>query len=167
MLDPILRRWALAALLASAAMLAVAHASETFGHLSPCTLCLQQRQVYWVALAVAAAGVAADLTPLKGVLGRLICLVLALTFAVGMAIAAYHAGAEWKWWPGPAACSSSGGGVSAASMAALLQGAKISAPHCDEAAWRGLGLSMAGWNVLVSAGLMIASLLAAVRKERR
>ena len=48
-LRPILDRWRLFALLASVAMLATAHAFETFGGLAPCELCLKQRTVYWVA----------------------------------------------------------------------------------------------------------------------
>ena len=43
-LDIVLKRWPFFALLASAAMLAVAHGFETFGHLAPCHLCLKQRE---------------------------------------------------------------------------------------------------------------------------
>ena len=53
LLRPFLDRWRLCALLASAAMLATAHAFETFGGLAPCQLCLRQREVYWAAAAVA------------------------------------------------------------------------------------------------------------------
>ena len=55
MLNPILERWRFFALLASATMLAAAHAFQTFGGLAPCELCLKQRAVYWVAGAIAAA----------------------------------------------------------------------------------------------------------------
>ena len=61
--------------------------------------------------------------------------------------------------PRPTTCASTGAGVSAAALANLLHGAKVSAPHCDEAAWRFLGLSMAGWNVLISLKLAVYSLL--------
>jgi disulfide bond formation protein DsbB len=91
---------------------------------------------------------------------------LALIFAAGVALAVYHAGAEWKWWPGPTACSSTGGGVDAGQMADLLGGAKIKPPACDTAAWVFLGLSMAGWNALISLKLTILSLLA-MRHEWR
>ena len=50
----ILRHWPALAFVTSAAMLAIAHAFETLGHLAPCTLCLYERQVYWLALPVAA-----------------------------------------------------------------------------------------------------------------
>ena len=57
-LRPFLARWPLVAALVSAAMLAIAHAFERFGGLAPCTLCLRQREVYWVALAVGLVGFA-------------------------------------------------------------------------------------------------------------
>ena len=145
-----LRHWPALALVTSAAMLAIAHAFETFGHLPPCELCLYQRDVYWWALPVCAAAVIASraavlkrLTPWLGV-------AMALIFLTGAGIAVYHAGAEWKFWPGPSTCSGSAGAVSAKALGALLQGAKIAMPHCDQAAWRFLGISMAGWNALIS-----------------
>ena len=63
------------------------------------------------------------------------CWLLGLAFLVGCGVAAYHAGAEWKFWPGPTACASTGGGVSAADMAAFLKGAPVRPPACDEAPW--------------------------------
>jgi disulfide bond formation protein DsbB len=145
----VLRHWLTLALLASAGMLAIAHGFETFGHLAPCTLCYYQRDVYWTAAPIAAAGLVLTRTPLKG-LAPLVGWLLALTFLAGLGIAVWHAGAEWKFWPGPKACSGGGGAASVAGLAALLKGAKVEAPHCDEAAWRFLGLSMAGWNALIS-----------------
>src|SRR3990167_9696153 len=119
LIDRCLRNWPLVAALASALMLAIAHAFETFGGLAPCTLCLRAREVYWVAAGVALAGMlvvrmrdgARFRTAFNALLG--------LIFAVGLGVAVYHAGAEWKFWPGPTACASVGGGVSAGDMAAL------------------------------------------------
>jgi disulfide bond formation protein DsbB len=51
-------------------------------------------------------------------------------------------------------------------MTDLLQGAKLRPPACDKAAWVFLGISMAGWNALVSLGLTLASLIAALRPLR-
>jgi disulfide bond formation protein DsbB len=147
-------------------MLAIAHASERFGGLAPCTLCYYQRDVYWAALGVGIVGFALTYLPIDG-LGRAADAVLALVFLAGAGIAAYHAGAEWKWWPGPTTCSGGGGSVGAADLHAFLNGAKYAAPRCDEAAWRMLGLSMAGWNVLVSLGLVALSLAAATRTGRQ
>lgn len=146
-------------------MLAVAHAFEHFGGLSPCTLCYYQRDVYWAALGAGLIGFA--LMYLRQPwLSRAADAILALVFLIGAGVAAYHAGAEWKWWPGPTTCSG-GGTVDAAGLKAFLDGAKFAPPRCDEAAWRMLGLSMAGWNVLISLGLVGLSLTAAARTNRQ
>jgi disulfide bond formation protein DsbB len=164
--DPFLERWRLTAFLASALMLAIAHAFETFGHLAPCTLCLKQREVYWVAGAVAlVAMVVIRLAPQKP-WRTLSDLILGIIFLIGCGVAVYHAGAEWKFWPGPTTCASAGGRPSAAAMEALLRGASVKAPACDKAAWVFLGISMAGWNALISAKLAILSLIAARRDSR-
>jgi len=162
----ILDRWRLCALASSALMLAIAHGFETFGGLSPCTLCLRQREVYWTAAAVALTGLLIERLPpgrrWRGAFDAL----LAVIFLAGVGLAAYHAGAEWKFWPGPTACSSSGGAVNAQAMTDLLHGAKLRPPACDQAPWVFLGLSMAGWNALVLLKLSAFSLLA-LRHDRR
>ena len=162
-MDAVLARWPWWALFSSALMLAIAHAFQTFGGLDPCILCLKQREVYWVAGTIALVGIAAGYTPFKAWAPRLVDGLLAIAFLVGMGIAVWHAGAEWKFWPGPAACALNRHGVSAADMAAVLSGAKTHAPSCEEAAWRLFGISMAGYNVLISLKLAILSLLAAKR----
>ena len=144
-----LKHWLALALAASVGMLAIAHGFETFGHLAPCTLCYYQRDVYWTAAPIALAGLVLARTPAAR-LAPLVGWLLALTFLVGFGLAVWHAGAEWKFWPGPKACSGGSGQATAAGLTALMNGAKIAAPHCDEAAWRLLGLSMAGWNALIS-----------------
>jgi len=161
---PLLARWPFVALMASAAMLAAAHAFESFGHLAPCTLCLKQREAYWIALAVAAVGIAGEFTPWRERSRRIAAALLALAFLYGAGMAVYHAGAEWKWWPGPAACSGGAGGVSTGDLEAILKGDKITMPACDKAAWVFLGLSMAGWNALISAALAGFSMAAALRR---
>lgn len=155
--------WPLIALLASAAMLATAHAFETFGKLYPCTLCLKQREVFWVAGTVALIALAARYTPWAARLRRPFDMLLAVIFLYGAGLAAYHAGVEWKWWPGPTTCS---GGTTAAAgdLVAMLKGDKIKPPACDKAAWIFLGISMAGWNALISLGLAAAALTAGLRK---
>ncbi len=155
------RAWPAAALFASAAMLAAAHAFETFGGYDPCVLCLRQREVYWAAIAVAlvAIGVAALLK--REELRRGVTFLLALVFLTGAIVAAYHAGAEWKFWPGPGTCAAGGlGGMTATDILdALSKPGK--APSCDEAAWRLFGLSMAGYNALISLALAGLSFAAA------
>jgi disulfide bond formation protein DsbB len=160
-LRSILDHWTLSAACASAAMLAVAHAFEKFGGLPPCHLCLYERQVYWVAICVAVAGFALGYMRLRWA-GRAANIALTLIFLFGAGLAAYHAGVEWKWWPGPSSCTG-GGMINAGDLSSFLAGAKVRPPQCDVAAWVFLGLSMAGWNGVVSLGLTGISALAARR----
>jgi disulfide bond formation protein DsbB len=159
----LLDHWPLAAACASAAMLAAAHAFETFGHLNPCHLCLLQRDVYWTSLSVGVVGFVLGYMRF-GWARRTADGLLALIFLGGMGLAAYHAGVEWKWWPGPASCTG-GGTVTAGQLSAFLNGSKATIVQCDEAAWRMFGVSMAGYNALISLGLTVVSVLA-VREAR-
>jgi disulfide bond formation protein DsbB len=159
----VLKRWPLFALAISAAMLAAAHAFESFGGLAPCHLCLKQREVYWWAMAVAAVAVAASFIRAYAPTPRIASLVLAGLFAYGTYLAVFHAGAEWKFWAAPATCASTGP-VSASALQAFLHGGGAHQPACDVAPGRVLWLSMAGWNAVISAGLVLASLAAAMFK---
>lgn len=160
LIDRCLRNWPLIAALSSLLMLAIAHAFETFGHLAPCTLCLKAREVYWVALTVGGLAFVAQLFLKDDRVRRLGSLLLAVVFLVGVGVAVYHAGAEWKFWPGPKTCAS-GAIPHLTSLDAVMKGESIKAPACDTPAWVFLGLSMAGWNGLISLKLLIYSVLAA------
>lgn len=159
-IDRCLQNWPLVAALSSALMLAIAHAFETFGGLAPCTLCLKAREIYWLALTVGGVAFAAQLFLKDDRIRRMASLVLAALFLVGVGVAIYHAGAEWKFWPGPKTCAS-GAIPQLTSLDAVMKGDSIKAPACDTAAWVFLGLSMAGWNGLISLKLLVYSLLAA------
>jgi disulfide bond formation protein DsbB len=64
----------------------------------------------------------------------------------------YHAGIEWQWWAGPQECSGTGASIGpAGGLAKQLE--SFSVVRCDEAAWRFLGLSLAGYNALISLAL--------------
>ena len=160
-----LNRWPWFALIASALLLAAAHAFETFGHLAPCTLCLRQREAHWAVLTIAAVGIGISFTPLANLCYRWICLALAVAFAYSTYMGAFHTGVEFHWWPGPTTCASTTATntVTAEAMARMLGGGRIRAPACDVAVWYFAGLSMAAWNGLISVGLMAASILSAWR----
>jgi disulfide bond formation protein DsbB len=166
-LRPFLDRWRLCALIASAAMRAIAHAFQTFGKLAPCPLCLRQREVYWIAAGVALAFMVIVRLPGGPRWRQASCWLLALIFLAGAGVAAYHAGVEWKFWPGPTTCSGVAGGVDVQAMSGLLSGAKIRPPACDKPAWVFLGLSMAGWNALAALGLAVLSAAAALRERAK
>ena len=130
--------------------------------LKPCPLCLEQRYPYYFAIPLAALvllGVSAGASR-KVLLAALFVIAAGMLWNVGLA--GYHAGIEWKWWPGPQDCSGPIDSLGSANDL-LRQLESINVVRCDEAAWRFLGLSLAGYNVLISlalAGVAIWGLLA-------
>lgn len=151
--------------MASLVILAIAHGFETFGRLAPCELCLKERDVYWAAAVVGVfGGLAAFRAPRLRVWA---CALLALVFLGGALLAAYHAGVEWKFWPGPESCTGVHVRISVADMDRLLHGGVMAIPRCDKPAFVFLGLSMAGWNAVLSLALALASLWAAAFNLRK
>ena len=128
--------------------------------LAPCPLCLQQRIPYYIVIPLAALiAVGAR----SGVSRRVLMAGLwltALVLLVGVGLATYHAGVEWKWWAGPQDCAGAGAPFTPGTAGNLLnrmQTAQV--VRCDEAPWRWLGLSLAGWNALISFGLAALALM--------
>jgi len=133
--------------------------------LVPCPLCLEQRYAYYLAvpLGVLVAIAAAKDAPRPVLLAGLALLTLA---ALGNAVlGGYHAGVEWKFWPGPSDCTGPVGNLgSAGSLLDRLD--KVKVVMCDEVQWTFLGLSLAGYNVLISL-LMAAIAILGLAKTAR
>lgn len=134
----------------SAVTLIGAFGFEYIGGLEPCALCLQQRVPYWIAIALGLTAVAVQMGRQPAIMVDVLVAATGALFIGGAILAAYHAGAEWKWWPGPATCSSASYDAPATieELRRQLEGIKI--VPCDEAAWRLFGLSLAGYNFLIS-----------------
>jgi len=144
---------ALVAALAIAAIAAATIAGAWFFQLvldiRPCPLCLEQRYAYYLAipLAVLTAFVAASKGSRTLALAGLAVLAFAALGNAGLG--AYHAGVEWGFWPGPTDCTGPVGNLgSAGTLLQRLDTVKVI--RCDEVQWRFLGLSLAGYNVLIS-----------------
>jgi disulfide bond formation protein DsbB len=125
--------------------------------LEPFPLCLEQRIAYYFAipLALIVAFAAASGAPRALLTAALALIALAMLINAGLGV--YHSGVEWKFWPGPADCS---GPVTSLGRASDLmrQLRNVTVVRCDEAAWRFLGLSLAGYNVLISLALAGAAI---------
>ncbi|TWA90406.1 disulfide bond formation protein B [Bradyrhizobium stylosanthis] len=123
----------------------------------PCPLCLEQRYAYYLVIPVGAltALAARSGAPRPLLLAGLAILVLATLANAGLGT--YHSGVEWGFWKGPTDCS---GPVinlgNAADLLSKLDTVKV--VRCDEVQWRFLGLSLAGYNVLIS--LLMAAIAA-------
>lgn len=142
------QRAALLILVIATATIAGAWVFEYLGY-APCELCLKQRWAYYTAIPLALATAAAG--PSFPAIQRFGLAILGLTWLASMVFGIYHSGVEWGWWVGPTSCTGTGG----------LSGGlpDLSAPvvMCDRAAIRILGLSLAGWNAVISLGLAFAA----------
>ena len=127
----------------------------------PCPLCLEQRVAYYVAIPLSAMillGLSVN-SSRKVIALALFAIACAMIWNAGLGV--YHSGVEWKWWPGPQDCSgpipnfSTGGTI-------FDQINKTRVVRCDEAAWRFLGLSLAGYNALISLALAAIALVGSV-----
>jgi disulfide bond formation protein DsbB len=148
---------ALAVAAIAAATLAGAWFFQLVLDIQPCPLCLEQRYAYYLAvpLGVVIAIAAAKNAPRAVVIAGLAILALAALANAGLGT--YHAGVEWGFWKGPTECT--GPVVNLGSAGNLLDRLDtVKVIRCDEVQWRFLGLSLAGYNVLIS--LLMAAIAA-------
>ena len=158
-------RLASAVLLLALAAILGALAFEHIGGYAPCPLCLQQRYAYYAAIPMLLLGLLL-INPARPTPAAILFAAVAALFLVNAAFAGYHAGAEWKFWPGPDTCAASTDGL--AGGGGLLKDLETThVVRCDEAALRILGLSLAGWNALISLALAAGSWAAAQAMLRR
>ncbi|MEX0371809.1 MAG: disulfide bond formation protein B [Tateyamaria sp.] len=139
----------------SAALLMGAFAFQHLGGLAPCKMCIWQRYPHVIAIVIGAAAFFLPI-PLLIALG-------ALAAAATAAVGGYHVGVEQGWWEGPSSCSSSAiGGLDPDALFDQIMDAPL--VRCDEIAWQLAGLSMAGWNMVIS--LLLAAIWVAALRVR-
>jgi disulfide bond formation protein DsbB len=141
---------------ASVAILAAVWIFQSFGY-APCELCLTQRYAFYAALPLAL--LTALVNRSSHGLARTGFALLALVFAASTVLAAYHTGVEYHWWQGPTACTGGPGSLDVNDLVKALDSIKV--VRCDEVQLRIAGLSLAGWNVVVSAALAVYAAVAA------
>jgi disulfide bond formation protein DsbB len=122
----------------------------------PCPMCLEQRWAYYaiIPLAVLIALLARAGAPRVMLIAGLALIALAALCNAGYG--AYHAGVEWKFWPGPTSCTGATLNLGGGSLLDQLD--KVKVVPCDVVQWRFLGISLAGYNALIS--LSMAALAA-------
>jgi disulfide bond formation protein DsbB len=123
---------------------------------APCELCLWQRWSYYAAIPIAL--LVALAAPGRPDFARAGLVLLAILWLGSMVFGVYHAGVEWKWWLGPSTCGSQAG------FSGGLPNLGAPVILCDTAAIRILGLSLAGWNALISLGLALVA-IAGLRRQ--
>jgi disulfide bond formation protein DsbB len=133
---------------------------QYIGNYPPCEMCHWQR---WPHIASAVIGLGGGILLMTGLLSARLAPVVAalaiLAVAVSGGLGVFHAGVEWHFWPGPTACTTgfhyTGGPIDL----------NAPVPHCDIAAWRLFGISMAGYNAIISLGAAAFGALMLVRKR--
>lgn len=137
------------------ALMAGALGSEYIGGLFPCEMCHWQRWPHYTAIVLALMA----LILRNGGYARTLTALAAMAIITSGAIGVYHAGVEYGLWEGLTRCSSTAQGVTLEDI--------MAAPmvRCDVAQWTLFGISLAGFNALISipAGLFVLNLL---RRER-
>ena len=134
--------------LSSIGLLGGAFAFQYLGGLAPCVLCIWQRWPHGIAIVL---GLAAFALAGRRAGGWLLCLA-GLVLLTGGGIAAFHVGVEQGWWQGTSECGAS---LSTAGGLDALRESILAAPvvRCDEVPWSLFGISMAGYNFLISLAL--------------
>ncbi len=133
---------------------------QYLGHLPPCEMCHWQRWPLIAASVVGLCGGAFFSSGSNGTARGIALLTIALVAASG-AIGAYQAGVEWHWWPGPSECTG------ARFVFHGLDNLNVpGAVRCDVAAWRLFGISLAGYNALISLGSATIGAVLLIRGRR-
>ncbi|UXN75299.1 disulfide bond formation protein B [Devosia sp. A8/3-2] len=137
------------------AAIAGARGSQLIGGLVPCELCLEQRPAYyWGLPLLLLVLLARNKLPLT--VWYVAMAIVAAIFARGTFMGGFHAGVEWGFWPGPTACTGVGGPMDFNSLNNLNDAHVIG---CDVVQFRFLGISLAGYNALISAAIVVLLLV--------
>ncbi len=139
------------ALIIPGALMAGALGSQYLGGLAPCEMCLWQRWPHYAAIGLAAL---AFVLP-----HRALVWLAALAILISGGIGIFHAGVEYHWWEGLTQCSQVPGSGGSGNILADIM--KTPLVRCDEAQWRLFGISLAGYNAIISivGALLIMRLL--------
>jgi disulfide bond formation protein DsbB len=160
------KKAALAALILGLAAILGALGSEFIGGLMPCELCLEQRwPYYWGLPLLAAILVLWNRIPLQ--VWFIAMAIVTAIFTWGAYMGAYHAGVEWGFWPGPTSCTGTGTAIDFSQLNDINAARVV---PCDVVQFRFLGISLAGYNALVSlaiVGLLGLAMFDQWRRTRR
>jgi disulfide bond formation protein DsbB len=151
----------LIALLLPVALLGGALGSQYLGGLHPCEMCYWQRWPHAAAIVLAALAFTA---PAETSRSRNLTLLAAFCICVSGIIGVYHAGVEARVFEGFTTCTATGKGLSTADLLRQISSAPL--VRCDEVQFRFLGISMAGWNAILSLGGAAAILFLSLRGRR-
>jgi len=158
---PIFRRARLLALAAPVLLLGGALLFQFAGGLYPCEMCIWQRWPHVAAIVLALAAFAT-----RGALARVLVVSAGFAILVSAGVGLFHAGVEYGWWQGITGCSIMGGASNRSDADILADIMAAPVIRCDVAPWSLFGISLAGYNAILS-GLSGAAVLLMVGKATR
>jgi len=148
------------ALAVPAALLAGAYGSQYFGHLFPCEMCWWQRYAHFAALVAAVLAYALRGFPDRG---RSLVWLAALAILVAGGIGFYHAGVEMGVFPGITQCTTRAHGSPDEMLRQIMDSPLF---RCDQVQWSLFGISLAGWNFLISTASALLILWLSLKRPR-
>lgn len=151
-----LARWI--ALLLPLTLIAGALASQVLGGLYPCEMCHWQRWPHYAAIGLAALSFVVPRTSGK----RALVILAGVAILVSGAIGVFHAGVEYHWWQGITACANTLGATGGDLLAAIVRQPVV---RCDVPQWTLFGISLAGFNAILSIAGALAVLILATRRR--
>ncbi|MCW2412966.1 MULTISPECIES: disulfide bond formation protein B [unclassified Sphingobium] len=135
--------------------------SQHVGGLFPCEMCMWQRWPHLGAIIAALAAIALRRTP---PMSAMFTMLAALAIATSGAIGAFHAGVEYGWWQGLTSCTATMDTSSGQSMLDSIMSATL--VRCDVAPWSMFGISLAGYNAILSLGGALLILILVLKWSR-
>ncbi|MGB7373501.1 disulfide bond formation protein B [Pontixanthobacter sp.] len=129
-----------------ALLLGGAYVSELIFGLYPCEMCWWQRWPHFAALAFALSSIA---TPFRRMMTGLAAVAILASGAIG----GFHAGVEYGWWDGITSCAIIAAAAGGNALESVMNAPMV---RCDAAPWDLFGISLAGWNCVISTGSAIA-----------
>lgn len=158
------RNWPLLALLLSLSLWMGALGFQHIGGMTPCQMCYWQRHAHKAVLAIAILALIVQQLTMDRRWERRFLLLIGLAFLVSFGLAFWHTGVEYKWWEGPKSCMGGAVTIDPADILKALE-TPVKMPSCGEVPWSMLGISMAGYNAMISLGAAIMSFLFAIKAK--
>ncbi len=149
------RNWPLLALLLSLSLWMGALGFQHIGGMQPCQMCYWQRHAHKAVLLIAILGLLTRQTTMDRRWERMFLVLLGLAFLVSFGLAIWHTGVEYKWWEGPRSCMGEAVAINKEDILKALE-SPVKMPSCGDIPWIMLGISMAGYNAIIS---LIAALM--------
>lgn len=150
------RNWPILALLLSLSLWLGALGFQHIGGLHPCQMCYWQRHAHKAVLVIAVLALIARYIVKTDKWDRVFLMLIGIAFLVSLGLAFWHTGVEYKWWSGPKSCM---GGDTKIDTSEILKAFDnpVKLPSCGDVPWSMFGISMAGYNAIISAGAAVLS----------